>query len=306
MNFVEGKGVPGSILWLRERAALDVSGADAAAAVGCGAHKSAEDLAEEKRRDRASTDEQLLERSKEFENVHTIAGHVNEDPIAVGCAKSLVPDRPVILYAPRLCMPADPEEQWYGATPDRVFLEEETPKIIIHEPILPIECKFSFSGLPEHPKVDHVMQATVQMRVLATTINYLSYGSRFPIDLPDPPQKWPDYDEPLLGTLMIRVFRIHFSPQLWVWMMKRLCVYRAMVRGVGLKLPRMNHFVNHVWFESPKCRSYRDACGQCQSFNYRNHPEARTDLDYLPPCPIWTRVVPSPASSSVIGERVEG
>ncbi len=154
------------------------------------------------------------------------------------------------------------------------------------------------------------MQATVQMRVLAATINYLSYGSRFPIDLPDT-KKWPDYDEPLLGTLMIRVFRIHYSPQLWEWMLKRLRVYRAMVAGnTHGRLPRMNHFVNHVWFESPKCRDYSSACEECKHFNYRNHPGARADPGYLPPCPVWTRVIPSSSTTTTteedIGLRVQG
>jgi len=156
-SFVELEGVPGSASWLRSRTELDVTGADAAKAVGCSEYESAENFTEHKRYERICSDEQLLKASEDFKNVHTIAGQLNEDPIASGVSRHLFHDAP--LYAPRLCVPIAPHR--FGATPDRLVCSVDHGVLLLRRPLVAIECKFSFDGVQEYPLVDHIFQVTL-------------------------------------------------------------------------------------------------------------------------------------------------
>ncbi len=278
--YVELPGEPGSVEWLRRRAGLDVTGADAATAVGCGEHASPEQLAEQKRADRRATDAELLARSAEFDNVHTRAGRANEEPIAQRAAWLLLGGAP--LTALRLCVSADVSERWYGATPDRVAFDQEGRVRAA------IECKFSFfAGLPSHPKTEHVFQLHMQMRVLRLRWCYIAYGTRR-TGLPRP-----SYDEPLLGGLALRVFKVEFSPELWDWMLRRLRAYRKLLSDPDApEPPRMHHWTSHLWFERSECVRYEDCCTSCRSIDYLLHPlEARSEPErYFPPAPRWRLV----------------
>jgi hypothetical protein len=170
--YVEVDGEQGSLTWLKARLRLDVTGADAAASVGCSQYEGAENLRRSKQFEREKSDDQLLKESPSFnENVHTRAGHANEDPIAKASARLLFPQETiVVLYQPRLAVPRDLRWSWFGASADRfVFCENKLCAIL--------ECKFSFGGVLEHPMVEHVFQTMMQMRTIQTRYNYLCYGT---------------------------------------------------------------------------------------------------------------------------------
>jgi hypothetical protein len=292
---------PGTGPWLRARAGLDVSGADAAKAIGCSAYGGAEDLAAQKRFERRCTDAELLEISKHFQNIHTTAGHANETPIAEGVSRLLFKSAP--LHAPKLCKFRDPVKAWCGATPDRLLCDAITGEPVW--PLVPIECKFSFKGVREHPLIDHVMQTTMQMAVLGASENYLSYGTRLPREvILNPTMRWrPDYNaSPLDGTLVLRVFRVEFCTALWQWMQARMEAYRVALNAaepsptatITTSLPeRIHDFVEHVWFDSPHClvSPCREYC--LENFCLR-HPRALEIglAAYLPPRPNITLTVP--------------
>jgi hypothetical protein len=289
--YYEAEGAQGGIAWLRARLRLDVTGADAAASVGCSRYETAESLRRSKQFEREKSDEQLLKESQSFdENIHTRAGHANEDPIAKAAARLLFP-QDIVLYQPRLAVPCDPVWSWFGASADRLVFRENKLRAIL-------ECKFSFGGVPEHPMVEHVFQTVMQMRTIQTRYNYLCYGSRYPCDGPLPVGWTPNYHAPLEGLLGVRVFRLRYSKELWHWSLRRMNTYRTALADPSAPslddlLPTMNAFVAHVWFESPQCRT--TPCEECRDYHHQRHatPLSRTPLaEYLPPAPKWELILP--------------
>lgn len=238
----ERGGEQGSDAWLAARDLLDISGSKASHSIHASDYGGASGqflhraLPESTRPKEQPPDPAVVR-----------AGHANEDPVAAFLLERFLPrllgerDGTEIygLYVPYSCVLRQPEgERFYGASPDRVVVVRGGDgKWQILQPVVCVEIKFHLGYMLLEPCVDHVIQAYVQMRVMNSRVNYLSTSCRLVFDPVDGRymRLAKPREDPLYGTLCVRVYRLDWSDRVWAWIRERFGVFHRLLHDPALR-----------------------------------------------------------------------
>lgn len=220
---MEGEGIQGSDLWLKEREGK-LNASDAHIIVGEFINLSSQEYCFQ----------QLNNPSKKIDpNDDMNAGTANEDAIACEAAR--------LLGFKELRQPNSFLHPFYSfvrASPDRLILD-----LALIKPWLFIECKFSRHKLYEKPKSSHLLQVTQQMQILCADYCFLAYGHR-----PKCTKEggWLDGED-----LQVRVYRVEYSEKLWRWMLQRYYIFEKCKKEKRKpsedEIPHLKGAIQHYW-----------------------------------------------------------